>query len=215
MPVKTVEMDGKKYAVLDDAGKVVYTDANGGEVGYDAEDLATRLASLNAEATIRRAELKTATDKLASFEGIEDPEAARKALATVKNLDDKKLMDAGEVDTIKAEAIKATETRYDTLIKEKYEPAIVERDDLRARLDNEIIGNLFASSPFIKDKLVVPTEMVRATFGHHFSVEDGRVSAKDGSGAQVFSKERPGDVADFNEALELIVGASPRCASTF
>ena len=205
MPLKVVEIEGKKYGELAEDGKVLYVAEDGTETAYDGEALAGKVTELNGEAATRRRELKEANTKLEKFSGIEDPEAAIKALETVKSLDDKKLIDAGEVDKVKAEAISATEQKWETLIKEKYEPLEAERDKYRDGLHKEMIGGRFARSKFIAEKMVVPVEMVQATFGHHFEIEEGDVVAKYSDGKQVFSKSSPGDVADFDEALELIV----------
>jgi hypothetical protein len=88
---------------------------------------------------------ETAEAKPASFEGIEDPEAAKKALQTVKNLDDKKLVDAGQVETVKNEAIKA--------VRAEFEPIVAERDKLKGELYGEKIGGSFMRSKFIQDKI--------------------------------------------------------------
>ena len=107
MPLKTIEVEGTTYAEVKD-GKPVYVDADGAEALYDGESLAEHVTRLNGESATRRRELREAQEKLGAFDGIEDPEAARKALTTVKNLDDKKLVDAGEVDKVKEAAIQAT-----------------------------------------------------------------------------------------------------------
>lgn len=208
MALKTVEIEGKTYAELADDGKVLYVGEDGTETGYDGEALAAKVNELNGEAATRRREANEAKEKLATFEGIEDPEAAIKALETVKSLDDKKLIDAGEVDQVKAEAISATEQKWQTLISEKYEPLEAERDEYKASLHKEMIGGRFARSKFISEKMVVPVEMVQATFGTHFTIEDGKVKAKYTDGKEVYSKSNPGEVAEFDEALELIVQSS-------
>ena len=208
MTLKTVEIEGTKYAALTDDGKPVYIGDDGAETGYDGETLAARLSEVNGESATRRRELKEANEKLKAFEGIEDPASAIKALDTVKSLDDKKLIEAGEVEKVKAEAIKATEGKWEALVKEKYEPVVAERDEYKDALYNEMIGSRFARSKFISEKMTVPVEMVQATFAGRFSIEDGKVVAKRIDGKEVYSKSSPGDVADFEEALEIIVTES-------
>ena len=200
MPLKVTEIEGVKYAVLSDAGVPLYT-VGDTEVAYDGEELATKISSLNGEITKRRNEAKEAKEALAKFNGIEDPDAAIKAIATVKNLDDKKLVDAGEVEKVKTEAIKAVE--------EKYEPITKERDNLKASLHKEMIGGRFARSKFISEKMASPIPMVEATFGSHFSIEDGQVVARNQAGNEIFSPSNPGERADFDEALQVLVEASP------
>ena len=200
MKLKTTEIDGKTYAEVQD-NKPVYVEDSGKEVAFDALHTTQTITRLNGEAMGHRKDKEAAEAKLKGFEGIEDPAAALAALATVKNLDDKKLVDAGEIETIKAEAIKAVE--------EKYKPVVEERDGLKDTLNKELIGGSFSRSDFVKDKMAVPLQMVEATFSNHFSIEEGKIVAKDGNGNQIYSKERPGEAAAFDEALEILVDASP------
>jgi len=200
MKLKTVEVEGKTYAEVQD-GKPVFVDDAGKEVAFDAPHSVQTISRLNGEAKGHREAKEAAETKLKAFEGISDPSAALKALQTVQNLDDKKLVDAGEVEKVKAEAIKAVE--------EKYAPVVEERDGLKSALNKEVIGGSFSRSPFISEKMAVPIQMVEATFGKNFSIEDGKIVAKDSSGNQIFSKARPGEAADFEEAIEILVDASP------
>lgn len=196
MKLKTIEVDGKTYAEIQD-DKPVYVGDDGKETPFDAPGTVKTISRLNAEAQGHRERAEAAEKKLKPFEGIEDAEAAKAALQAVKNLDDKKLVDAGEVEKVKAEAIKAVE--------EKYKPILEERDGLQKALRQEKIGGSFARSKFIAEKLAVPAPMVEKTFGEHFTIEDGKVVAKDTSGNQIFSPSRPGELATFDESLEVLV----------
>ncbi|NOM41833.1 DUF6651 domain-containing protein, partial [Klebsiella pneumoniae] len=73
----------------------------------------------------------------------------------------------------------------------------------------EMIGGNFARSKFIADKLAVPADMVQATFGRNLKIEDGKVVAYDAQGQKIFSRARPGELADFDEALETLVSQYP------
>jgi len=209
MPLKIVEIEGVKYAALNESDDVIYTDADGKEIGHNGEILAARLQEVNAESAARRHKLKELEEKISTFDGIEDPAAAIKAMETVKNFDDKKLIDAGEVERIKTEAIEGTEKKYQDLIAERYTPLEGEVDRMQARLDNEIIANLFANSKFIKERMTVPASMIRSSFGEHFKIEKDQLVMRYPNGDEIFSKSRPGDKADFEEAMELLVDASP------
>ncbi|WOE32757.1 MULTISPECIES: DUF6651 domain-containing protein [unclassified Acinetobacter] len=198
MKLKTQTIDGKTYAEVDDQGLPVYVHDDGKEVGFDAGSALQKISSLNAEAKNHREAKEKAESTLKTFEGIEDPVAAKKALETLKNFDDKKLVDAGEVEKVKAEAIKAVE--------EKYAPIVQERDTYQAQLHKELIGGGFSRSKFIQDNIAVPVDMVQATFGQNFKIEDGKVVAYGADGQKIFSRSRPGEVADFDEALETLVG---------
>jgi len=199
MELQTIEIEGKTYAEIQD-GKPLYKDGEK-SVAFDAPGTVATIARINAEAKGNRERAQIAETSLKTFEGITDPAAAIAALGTVKNLDDKKLVDAGEVERVKAEAIKAVE--------EKYKPILEELDGLQGQLRQEKIGGSFARSKFIADKLAVPAHMVEKTFGDQFSIEDGKVIAKDSNGNQIYSKSKPGEIADFDEAMEIIVESSP------
>lgn len=183
----------------------IYVHADGKEAPFDGDGTISTISRLNAEAKGHRERAEKAEETLKAFEGITDPAAAIKALATVKNLDDKKLVDAGEVEKVKAEAIKS--------VRAEYEPIVAERDKLKTDLYGEKIGGAFARSKFIAEKVAVPVDMIQAAFGHHFKVENGKTVAVDANGQTIFSRTRHGEPADFEEALEIMVDSYPHKAS--
>lgn len=198
MKLKTIEVEGKTYAEVND-GKPVYIEDNGSETAFDAPATRATITRLNGEAKGHREAKEAAEAALKKFEGIEDPAAAIDAIKKVAALKDKDLIDAGKVEEIKQQAIKAVE--------EKYAPIVQERDGLVNQLHSEKIGGSFARSKYITDKLAVPSDMVEAMFGKHFTLDSGKIVAKDANGNQIYSKANPGNPADFDEALEAIVGA--------
>lgn len=185
--------------VLD--GKPVYVTDDGKEVAFDAPGTSATISRLNAEAKGHRERAEAAEAKLKPFEGIADPAAAIKALNTIKNFDDKKLVDAGEVERVKAEAIKAVE--------EKYAPTIQRAEKLERELYGEKIGGAFSRSKLIADKFAIPADLVQARFGQNFKIEDGSVVAYDASGNKLYSKASPGNPASFEEGLEMLIEAYP------
>lgn len=200
MKLKTIEVDGKTYAEVND-GKPVYLHDDGKEAPFDAAGTVSTISRLNAEAKGHREAKEAAEKALKSFEGIDDAEAARKALDTVKNLDHKKLVDAGEVDKVKAEISKV----YD----EKLQAANARAEAAQKDLYSEKIGGSFSRSKTVADKLAIPADMVQARFGQHFKIEDGQVVGYDSSGNKLFSRTKPGEVADFEEALDMLVDQYP------
>ncbi len=195
-----LKMDEAGHVVVSD-GKPVYVRDDGTEVAFDAPGTVATISRLNGEAKGHREAKEAAEAKLKPFEGISDPAAAKKALETIANLDAKKLVDAGDVEKVKAEAIKAVE--------EQYKPIVAERDALKTELYSEKIGGAFARSKVIADKFVIPVDMVQARFGSNFKLEEGKVVAYDQNGNKVFSKSNPGELAGFDEALETLVAAYP------
>lgn len=193
-------LDANGNAVIRN-GKPVYVGDDGKEIEFDAPATVQTITRLNAEAKSHRERAEAAETSLKTFEGIADPAAARKALETVKNLDDKKLVDAGEVEKVKAEAIKAVE--------EKYAPVVKKAGDLEQALYSEKIGGSFSRSKVIADKFAIPADLVQARFGSAFKIEDGKTVAYDQAGQKIFSRARPGELADFDEALEVLVDQYP------
>lgn len=194
-----LKVDDKGNVVVQD-GKAVYVDDTGKDVAFDPEHATGTITRLNGEAKSHREGKEQAEAKLKAFEGITDPAVAIKAMATVKNLDDKTLVDAGKVEEIKQAAIAAT--------KAQYEPFKVQAETLEKQLIEEKIGGAFSRSPLIvgdKAILAIPADLVQARFGKQFALKDGKVIATDVHGNQIYSKARPGEAADFDEALSIIV----------
>lgn len=204
MKLKTIELNGATYAEVQD-GKPVYEDDDGKTVAFDAAQFNATVKRLNGENKSHREAKEAAEARLKAFADL-DPEAARKALETVRNFDDKKLIDAGEVEKIKREAEDAYKRRFDA----EYNPVKAERDTLKGQLHAERLGTAFARSKYIADRLAVPVDIVQAKFGGHFSVgDDGRFHATGPDGNPIYSRANPGDEASFDEALEHLVEAYP------
>lgn len=208
MPFKYDEAGN--IAVQDVNGKKlpVFISADGKEAPFDGDSTVTTISRLNGEAKGHRERAEAAESTLKAFEGIADPAAAIKALATVKNLDDKKLVDAGEVEKVKAEAIKSVE--------EKYAPVVKKAGDLEAQLNTHLIGGAFSRSKFIAEKFAAEgpagVEIAQALFASRFKVEEGKVVAYDASGGKIYSRTRHGELADAEEAIEIMVDTYPHKA---
>lgn len=186
----------------------IFVNAEGKEAPFDGDSTVATISRLNGEAKGHRERAEKAEGALKTFEGISDPAAAIKALNTVKNLDDKKLVDAGEVEKVKAEAIKSVE--------EKYAPVVKKAGDLEAQLNSHLIGGAFSRSKFISEKFAAEgpagVEIAQALFANRFKVEDGKVVALDANGGKIFSRTRHGELADAEEAIEIMVDAYPHKA---
>lgn len=195
-----LKVDENGNAVLLD-GKPVYVHENGTEVAFDAPGTVATITRLNSEAKDNRVRADTAEKALKGFEGITDVAAARNALDIVSKLDQKKLVDAGEIDTVRNEISKAFQAQLDE--------ANGKVQTFEQQLYVEKIGGSFARSKMIAEKLAVPGDMVQATFGKAFKIEEGKVVAYDANGNKIFSQSRPGELADFDEALEALVDAYP------
>ena len=200
MKLKTIEHDGKTFAEVQD-GKPVYVEDDGKETPFDAPGTRQTITRLNGEAMGHRQAKEAAEKALSAFEGIEDPAAALKALETIQNLDGGKLMDAEKATAERKAAVEAAVKDAN----ERADKAEERASGAEKALHAEMIGGSFARSAYIKDKLVVPAPMVEKTFGDHFTIEDGSIVAKDASGNPIYSKAQPGELARFDEAMEIIV----------
>jgi hypothetical protein len=196
-----LKLDEKGNVIVSD-GKPVYVKDDGSEVAFDVAGTLTNISRLNGEAKANREAKEAAEAKLSAFAGIDDPALALKAISTMKNLDDKKLVDAGEVEKIRVDAIKSMEARY--------EPIVKERDTIRAQLHQEVIGGSFARSKFASEKLAIPVDLVEARFGKYFEMNEGKIIAKDTNGNPIYSPSNPAQYASFDEALEFHVNAYPQ-----
>ncbi|UOF79508.1 hypothetical protein [Caudoviricetes sp.] len=195
------------HAVVKD-GKPVYVHDDGTEVAFDAPGTVATITRLNHEAKGHRERAEAAEAALKPFEGIEDATKARKALELVANLDAKKLVDAGERDKAIEQAIKAVE--------DKFAPVIKENQTLSAQLHAHMVGGAFSRSKYIAEKFATEgpagVEIAQALFGKQLKVEDGKVVAYDANGSKIYSRARPGELADTEEAIEILVESHPHKA---
>lgn len=193
-------------------GQPVYVHDDGKEAPFDAAAAVSKISSLNREAQTHREAKEAAEAKAKAFEGIEDADAARKALETIKNIDEGSLLTAGKVDEIKTAAKRAAEEQVAAAAKaaaEREKSLQTDLETLQGQLHGELIGGSFSRSKLISEKFAIPGDLVQARFGNAFKIEDGKVVAYDQSGNKIFSRSRPGELADFDEALESLVDQYP------
>lgn len=195
-----LKLDEQGHAVLQD-GKPVYVHDDGKEVAFDAPATVSTIKRLNGEAQAHREGKEAAERALKAFDGIEDGAAAKKALELVANLDAKKLVDAGEIERVKSEISKGYQAQLDELG--------TKAKTFEQQLYEEKIGGSFSRSKLIADKLAIPADLVQARFGQAFKIEDGKTVAYDQHGNKIYSRVRPGEIADFDEALEALVEQYP------
>jgi hypothetical protein len=199
MELKTVTLEGVTYAVVQD-GKPVYVDA-GKEIAFDAPGTRATITRLNGEAQGHRERAEKAEGSLKGFEGITDPGAALKALETVSNLDNKKLIDAGEAQRVRDEIAKT------------YEGKLAEADkkygDLEGQYHGEKLKAAFAGSKFITEKVAVPPDMLQATFGGHFKIIDGKVVGHDTAGRPLINAGNPAEPPSFDDAIKALIDVYP------
>ena len=196
-----LKLDANGNVVVEN-GMPVYVHDDGKEIPFDAVAAMTKITSLNGEAKTHREAKEAAEANLAKFSGITDPAKALEALEMMTKIDQKKLIDAGAVDQVKAEITKVFQQQLDE--------ANGKTKQLESQLYDEMIGGRFGGSKFISEKMAIPAEFVRSHFGQNFKIEDGKVVAYDGQGNKVFSSTKPGELASFDEALESLVESHPQ-----
>jgi hypothetical protein len=211
--------DGNEITVgvLGPSGNPIY-EIDGKEVEQDLSILRSDLTKANGEAAERRVKLKELQDQFAVFEGI-DPEKAKTAMAVMANLDDKKLLDSKQVETMKQQweasflqNKAASDSSYEAKIRELDESLNSERSNIKKML----IQRVFSDSKFLEnttfDKLRDAAFMM---FENRFVVEQGdngdyRVVAKNSDGTNILSIIRPGQMATTDEAIEHIIMSHPQ-----
>jgi hypothetical protein len=201
-------------------GKPVYIDQDSQEVALDAPKLWADLKSANNESAERRhklAEQETLLDELKKkYEGIEDPEEAKKALETIKNLSDKQMIEAGEVERLK-QGIKDGYELQLKQTKESYEKALSEKEKVITVKDGQIRDQLvrgaFEVSDFLRDKTVLVPDFAFAYFGNNFAIKEvaGKLRAVGMyNGEPIMSLAHPGELASTEEAIEFLVEKHPQ-----
>jgi len=217
------DQDGK-VVILDD--KPVYVDKDGKEIPIDATALYSKISELSAEAKNHRTGKSTLKQELDTikilFDGIEDLEGwkttAEKNAELVANFNQKDLVDAKKVEEIKKAQNDAHEAEKVQILKSfstkesEYQGVLNGKD---AIIYDLMVSSRFAQSPFFtgpEPKSILPPEIAEKYFGANFKVEKegGKLRVTGYIGEDpVYSRQKPGELADFDEALEAIVDVYP------
>jgi hypothetical protein len=193
-----LKLDADGHVIVRD-GKPVYEHiSDGKEVVVDAKQLFTKITELNHEAKTHRTAAEAAQAKLALY-GETDPAELETFLDEVEALGGMEAIRKGakvNVEDVKKQITAA----YDAKLAEK-DKVIGEKDGHIYKLE---VSNRFKSSQFVADRLTLPADIAEATFGKSFKIEDGRVVAYNGKDP-IYSREKPGELAEFDEALSVLV----------
>jgi hypothetical protein len=209
MPFK---LDANGAIVIDaDKKQPIFVYADGREAPFDADNTIATISRLNGESKSHREAKEAAEAALKPFKdaGIEDAAAAAQAITLTKNLKDGELVTAGKVQEIKDAAAKSAQEAVAaaTRAAADKEKALTEQNSkLTQDLNNHIIGGAFAGSKFIAEKLAIPSDIAQKVFGDRFKVESGKLVPLDQAGNPIFSATNHGNHADFEEAMQVMVG---------
>ena len=209
MKLKTVEVNGATYAEVKDGLPVVIED-DGRETTFDIPKSITKIRETGKESKALREAKEALEAKLGGYEGIDDPEEARKALEFKRNAKEGDFVAAGKVDEIKAGLKRTYDEQYAATNKanaEKVKKLEASLADVTGKYNRETVSNAFGNSKFIREKAAVPIGMLQATFGGQFKVDNGKLVAHHADGSPIMSAS--GDPASFDEAIERIVTAYP------
>lgn len=204
-------------------GKPVYIDDDEKEIEVDVPQLFGKITQLNGESKGHRERAEALTVTLEPFKGIDDVSKwktdADAAIEKVKNFSDKDLIEAGKVDQIKAEMKAAHDEEKSSILSsfsEKegtFQEALKKKDGTIYKL---MVSAKFAQSPYFagdKPKTLLTPEIAEAYFGTDFKVEgEGDEALRVVgyvNGNQIYSRKNPGELADFDEALDAIITAYP------
>ena len=223
-----IKLDDKGNAILTETGHIVFQDTDGKDLPVDVPGLYSKVEELNAESAKHRKQRNELRDKYKIIETIEDlpkwKSDAEKALTTVKNLKDKELVDAGKIEQIKAETIAAKDTEI-TQIKTEFTTALTAKDEALEAAGRQIraltIGSQFKTHNYFvgtaqnPPKTFLPPDVAESRFGQHFKLEQGKngsptVVGYDSKGNQIYSRKKPGELADFDEAIVRIIDEYPQ-----
>ena len=210
-------------------GKPIYIHDDGKEIPFDASAAIMKISNLAEEKDRHYSNFQKADEMLALYGDVKpedilaklketedlDIGAARKALETIKNLDDGDLVKAGQVETVKAEMRKAFQEKENE-INASWDKRVAEIngtvDVKNSTIYELMVNSRFASSPTILEKTTLPPDIAANYFSKNFKVEGESADAKVVgylNGERIFSKERPGEVAEFEEALAVVIDAYP------
>lgn len=197
-----LKRDANNVPVINDKDLPVFINSDdNSEVAFDPEDARTTTARLKQEAAQTRIDLRKATDALKPFEGLDLTVIAANAEIAEK-IKDKKLIDSGDAEKLRGDVTK------------QFEDKIKEKDDklttMLASWNDEKITTAFLGSKYITEKVKVPADMIKASFGGRFKVEDGKIRAYNPDGTHVMSKAKIGEEADFDEAVKIFVESHPQ-----
>jgi len=208
-----LKLDEDGHAVLVNE-MPVYTHEDGQDIPFDAPASQLKINELNTESKNHRLEAKDANEKLATFEGIEDPVAALKAVEIVSNLDAKKLIDADQVEVLKLQLGETYESERKKLVDgfaDKELGYTSQITDLNATMHQMVVMDRFSRSPYFAGeapKTTLTPDIAANHFGKHFKVEGSGVDAKVVGYLNddvIQSREKFGTPADFEEAMATII----------
>lgn len=215
-------VDEKGNAVLQN-GMPVYEYPDGTKAPFDAEGTLTglqnKITAESEKATRFYQDREALVTKLKPFDGL-NPDDVSEAMKLKKNLSDKQLLDANGVEELKRQMRVGFEDEKAAITK-SFEGKIADiensKSDLHQIIYDLAVKNQFATSEYFagdKPKTILRPGHAARIFADHFKLEvngrDYRMVALDDKGKPLMSRKNHGELADFNEAIALIVEAEDK-----
>lgn len=188
MKLKTVEIEGKTYAEVNESGRVIYDD-DGKTFEFDAAETYDKIKQLTGEAKSHREAKELASKELGEIK------------SKLEGVDLTKLVDSGKIDEAKAEIAKSFQAKIDELQQQN--------EKLVSDQRSSAVNSAFASSQYIKENLNMPPQVAVKTFAENVTFEDGKMVVKDTDGNPIYSRKKPGSYAEFDEAMGILVDSLP------
>jgi hypothetical protein len=221
--ITTIEIDKE-------TGNPIYIHDDESETAVKADQLFNKIKNqLDSERKLKdhnktlQAQLEEIKSSMEKFADI-DPDKYKEMSETIKNIEGKTLIEAGEVEKLRAQEKEAVtkewmkkyekeKNKYDEILKAK-------EDDLlkvNSLLHQATVSNFFSHSPIVvgpnKKVLLTPGKMEKI-YGKHFNTrqdENGnlRVVGFWENGEEIRSSSKTGDIADPNDALWQLIMSDP------
>ena len=229
MEYKKIEQEGVVVGIAtSENGLPIMVDDKGVETGIDAIHLLGKVPALQEEAKGHRLKTKEVQDEFDAFKetfvGI-DPAKAREAVTKVQDIEGQNLIDSKDAETLRKQ-LQAAHDDEVSGIKKTYDVKLGELNNTISEQQGDIFEALvlqqFNNSPWFAGevpKTHLFPEVAKDHFGRHFKVEknsEGKSSVigynigGENDGQKIFSIERPGEIAGFDEAIGIIIGKHPQ-----
>ena len=178
----------------------------------DTNKLKEQISSLkNIASTIEKAEISDVSEYI---------QKATEAFDTLQTFNEKDFKSVEEIEKIKKKAtdkIAKDLTEKYTSKEKEYKALLEEQQELIKKQDQSLyklmVADKFNTSNFVKDKLSRSSREARILFGNNFKVEETESGEKRVfgylDGERITSLEKPGNYADFEEALAIMIEKDP------
>jgi len=211
--------DDGSVALDSDRELPIFINQDGEEVVFDVAKLYNDKRAANAESAGRRKRIEELETRLTDLEnkynGLDDPESARKALETLQSIDQQKLMDTEGVESVKRQMREAFDMELKKL-REDWESQLTEKTEILGRKGDQIrkllIESAFHSSDYLRSKTLLPADVAYARFGDHFEVRENSgqpMAVGRYKGEDIYSRRNPGELATPEEAIEFLIDKYP------